>query len=158
MNRLPGWMFAAALCANGSTAQAQFYSDFRILPNPAEAGRPVNLVVHAEWCDYGAAPQASVQMVGDLVTASAPDSDACFGVGGIARADLTIPLGSFGQGTYLMRFIGTTSQARLAEIPFTVLAAQAAPVSTPVGGGFAALALGSLLALLAAYGLRRRVE
>ncbi|WP_300615711.1 hypothetical protein [Dokdonella sp.] len=158
MKRLYGPAFALASFGAAGTALAQHYSDFRIRPSPAQAGQDVDLVVRAEWCDYLPPPQAVVQTTGSAVVVTAPDSDACFGVGGTAVGDLTIPLGAFEPGTYRMRFVGGLTQTQWADLPFVVGAAQATPMSVPVGGGAFALALGTLLAVFAGCGLRRRLE
>ena len=150
-----GLAFVLASCGS-SAVNAQSYSNFRVQPNPAQAGQAVSLVVHAAWCDYLPAPQASVRVTAALAVVTAADSDACFGVGSTTEKDLTVALGTFAPGTYRLSFVGEVSQRQLTEIPFTVTGIQAAPVSAPVGGGLVAGILGSLLAVLAAWRLRRR--
>jgi len=159
--RSTGQVFRSALgivaAAGIGAAQAQDYSNFRVQPNPARAGQPVELVVNAAWCDYLPRPRPAVRIVDDVVIVEASDSDACFGVGGTARSDLDVPLGSFAEGHYRMRFVGTVTQTQLAEVPFGVIGADATPNAVPAGGGFVALAMAALLAFLAACGLRSHI-
>lgn len=120
----------ASFAASG-VARARQYSDFRIRPNPARAGEAVDLLVRAAWCDYLPAPHAVVQAGDDAVVVAAPDSDACFGVGGTVSADLAIPLGAFAPGAYRMRCVGAVTQSTLADIPFAV---DVGPTAVPAGG------------------------
>lgn len=153
------WL-AVLLLVFAGAAHAQRFTDLRVEPNPATAGRPVNFVFHwATGCAYDESPpgvsvEGAVVNVGMLYLTLCSDQP----------RDVVVPLGNLEPGTYTLRFttaamdgVGIPISDPPIDIPFGVTGGGSQTAfAAPVGGWPAYALLGGFLMLLAGWRLRSR--